>query len=327
MRARRQSARVSVGSSIERENRADGPRLADPEGLFQSAFDEAPVGIAVTSLEGRFLAVNRALCELTGRTSQQLLKSTIQEITHPDDVLGTVRDARRLLTGSVDAGRESEKRYLRPDGSIAWAMLRMTLVRDAEGEPLHLVSHLIDISDWRQAAGDAVSAMRRGNDLARVRDPLTGLRNHRDFREALEIEIERAARYDRILSLALFDVDDFTAANSERGRAHGDAILVAVAGVIEEVSRRPDLAARIGGDEFALILPETEGDGARRAAERVSERLAQLYDLDIGLSFGIAVWTNDLETGEELLWAAERAMDAGRRHRDLDESQLRIDSL
>ncbi len=297
---------MSVGNPVERSRHVEEPRLGDPGELFRSAFDNAPIGMALTATDGRFLAVNRAFCELTGRTPKELLKTSFQEITHPDDVLGTVRDARRMLTGE-EFGHEIEKRYLRPDGSIVWGLLRTALVRDASGDPIHFISHIVDITERKHAEDDVVSSARRLHDLA-ARDPLTGLRNHRDFREALVIEVERAARYHRQLSVAIFDVDAFSRMNAEGGRAHGDAVLKSIAGVIEQVSRRPDLAARIGGDEFGLILPETDAKGAARAAERVISRIAELYDLDVGLSYGVAARSAEEESAEELLWAAERSL-------------------
>ena len=115
--------------------------------------------------------------------------------------------------------------------------------------------------------------------------------------------------------------------NTERGRAHGDGVLPAVATVIEEVSRRPDLAARIGGDEFGLILPETDDTGAARAAERVSERVAELYDLEVAVSFGIAARSGALSTGDEVLWAAERELQASKPAPSPGAGQLRLESL
>jgi diguanylate cyclase (GGDEF)-like protein/PAS domain S-box-containing protein len=307
MDARRQSASHGADRPIEPTPPASVP--AEPGDLFRNAFEEAPVAIALAATDGHLLAVNRALCELVGRSPKQLLGGTLQDVTHPDDVLATVRAARRMITGDRTS-YEAEKRYLRPDGSVVWGLLRTSLVRDAHGDPSHFVSHITDISERKLAEGEASPAGRPHD--ATVRDPLTGARNHRDFREALEIEIERAARYDRELSLAVFDVDEFARLNTERGHAHGDAVLRSIAAVIEEVSRRPDLAARIGGDEFALILPETDAPGAARAARRVVERVWERYDLEVGISVGVATLAPDHAGADELLWEAERAAVAAR---------------
>ena len=314
-----------MGKPVEPARRPPTPERADPAELVSSAFEDAPIAIALTATDGRFVLVNRALCELCGRPATQLSAMTIQDITHPDDVLGAARAARRMLTGQ-EREHEAERRYLRPDGRIAWGHSRTALIRDKAGDPLHFVSHILDVTEHKHAGAEVFSAGPRLDTLA-VRDPLTGLRNHRDFRDALEGEIERAGRYERRLSLAIFDIDDFSLINTERGRAHGDGVLRAVATVIEEVSRRPDLAARIGGDEFGLILPETDDTGAARAAERVSERVAELYDLEVAVSFGIAARSGALSTGDEVLWAAERELQASKPAPSPGAGQLRLESL
>jgi diguanylate cyclase (GGDEF)-like protein/PAS domain S-box-containing protein len=266
--------------------------------------------MALTALDGSFMAVNHGLCELTGRSSEELLATTFQEVTHDDDLAATVRDARRMLAGErID--HEVEKRYLRPDGSVVWGLLRTALVRDGDGRPVHFISHVIDITERKQAEDDVLVSARRLHDLA-LRDPLTGLRNQRDFREALEIEVERASRYGRELSLVLIDIDDFARINGELGRAHGDSLLRSIAGVIEQVSRRPDLGARLGGDEFGLILPETDAAGAQRAAERLVAQIAALDGVEVAVSSGTASWSLAEKTTEGLLWAAEQSLVAAK---------------
>jgi diguanylate cyclase (GGDEF)-like protein len=108
-------------------------------------------------------------------------------------------------------------------------------------------------------------------DLARraSTDALTGLLNQGEFHRRLEDECARAARYRRPLSLALLDLDHFKAINDSRGHLVGDRVLQAVAGAIAPVVRPQDLLGRVGGEEFGLVLPETEADAAMAAAERV----------------------------------------------------------
>lgn len=123
--------------------------LAEAEERFRSAFDNAPIGMALVAPDGRWLKVNRSLCELTGYAETELLMGSFQAITHPDDL-----DADLALVEDVLAGRQRtyqmEKRYYRSDGRVIWVMLSVSLVRDASGEPLYFVSQIEDITDRKE---------------------------------------------------------------------------------------------------------------------------------------------------------------------------------
>jgi diguanylate cyclase (GGDEF)-like protein/putative nucleotidyltransferase with HDIG domain len=133
-------------------------------------------------------------------------------------------------------------------------------------------------------------------DLA-SRDPLTGLLNHREFHESVARELERCRRYGGRMSVALFDLDGFKAVNDVSGHAEGDRVLRQTAEVLSDSCRSSDVAFRIGGDEFALLLPETAAADASTVAERAASKL--------GSSFGVAVWPDDGPTKEGLLARAD----------------------
>lgn len=107
-------------------------------------------------------------------------------------------------------------------------------------------------------------------------DPLTGMANHRAFHERLAAEVSRARRHDRELSLALIDVDHFKQVNDSDGHAIGDQVLAEVAACLREDVRAEDVVARIGGDEFAVLMPETRREQALALAERARRRVGQL---------------------------------------------------
>jgi two-component system, cell cycle sensor histidine kinase and response regulator CckA len=123
--------------------------LALSEEQFRSAFDHAPIGMALVSREGRWLRVNEALCDIVGYSEQELLERNFQEITHPDDLDADVAHVRRLLAGEVRC-YEIEKRYLHRDGRLVWVLLSVSLVRDAQGGPLHFISQIQDVTERRQ---------------------------------------------------------------------------------------------------------------------------------------------------------------------------------
>ena len=139
------------------------------------------------------------------------------------------------------------------------------------------------------------------------RDALTGLPNRRAFEERLPTELARAARSERPLALVLLDLDGFKGVNDRLGHPAGDDVLRHVARILDE-ARAADECFRIGGDEFAILMPETEAIHARTAAERVANeiRSAHLGDGTIGASYGIAASTN--RDADTLFAAADRVL-------------------
>jgi diguanylate cyclase (GGDEF)-like protein len=156
-------------------------------------------------------------------------------------------------------------------------------------------------------------------------DPLTGLANHRAFHDRLRTEVERAQRYGRPLSLACLDVDGFKDVNDQFGHQVGDKVLRDVAERLNAVARAADLVARIGGDEFAILLPETTAE----AAEAVARRAHELIRVDLagpGPSITVSIGICDLEhasSADDLLsfadgalyWAKDHGRDAVWRYR------------
>ena len=149
-------------------------------------------------------------------------------------------------------------------------------------------------------------------------DPLTRVANRRGFERALALELERTHRYDRPCALVLVDLDDFKAVNDQFGHATGDAVLRTLAAVLRRCTRTVDLPARLGGEEFALLLPETDLAGAIRTAERVRRRLETTTTpvpggdpIVVTASLGVATGTRDV-TSDELLDRADVALYAAK---------------
>ncbi|MFL5918649.1 MAG: diguanylate cyclase [Gaiellaceae bacterium] len=147
-----------------------------------------------------------------------------------------------------------------------------------------------------------------------ITDDLTGLVNRRRFLEALDAEIERARRFDSPLTIVLADLDNFKQVNDEFGHHGGDVVLRAFADLIRSHVRDVDVSGRIGGEEFAIVLPETDCEGAARVAERMRHSLntvaisiAEERAIHVAASFGVAELTPD-QSGEELLRAADAAL-------------------
>jgi diguanylate cyclase (GGDEF)-like protein len=170
------------------------------------------------------------------------------------------------------------------------------------------------------AAGSALAlhAIRRQVDrlvaqlreLART-DPLTGLANRREFESHFETELSRARRSGAPFALALGDLDHFKRLNDAYGHGCGDDALRAVGRVLTESTRTTDLCARVGGEEFAIILPETAVDGALPVLDRVRARLAAVATPSgepLSISFGLVEFPGDGGSMRELMHAGDMAL-------------------
>ena len=149
-----------------------------------------------------------------------------------------------------------------------------------------------------------------------VTDELTGLANARAFRSILEREIERSRRFRSPLALVMVDLDDFKQVNDTHGHQQGDEVLASVASVLRDFSRDLDAPARYGGEELAVVLPQTDAEGAARLAERMREAVERLRvpsvdggaPLGVTASFGVASVPDSAGGREELVAAADAAL-------------------
>ena len=279
---------------------------------FRTAFEDAPIGMALVAPDGSFLRVNRTLCEITGYDESSLLELCFQEITHPDDLDADVEQVRRVLTGEIRT-YQMEKRYRRRDGQIVWAMLSVSLVRDRVQQPLYFVSQIEDISERKEAED-------RLQELA-DHDPLTGLVNRRRFSEELEREVARTRRHSSETAVLIIDLDWFKLINDSLGHRAGDDVLCAVARTLESRLRATDVLSRIGGDEFAVIAPTDGGEvAARKLASDLAEAIRTQTVVTSGTarhvtaSIGVALLNEHTATSaDDLLAAADGAMYSAKR--------------
>jgi len=147
-----------------------------------------------------------------------------------------------------------------------------------------------------------------------VTDGLTGLRNYRFFQQAISRETERAVRFGRPLGLLMLDLDHFKNVNDTHGHQVGDAVLIEIADRVRAEVREVDFVARYGGEEFAVVLPETDRQGAEHIAQRIGERIrgrplhASGVEVNVTVSIGVAVLPDDGTTPSALIRAADEAL-------------------
>jgi diguanylate cyclase (GGDEF)-like protein len=241
----------------------------------------------------------------------------------------TRRVLEQLTLETVDAddpeADEAEVELLRAEGSRGLIMLPLV----AKGEAIGLVEltfldrptdDVARITLARTMAHEGAMALENARlyETARNladRDPLTGFFNHRYLHERLAEEVVRAVRTRRQLSVIMLDLDDFKLVNDTFGHVFGDQVLVHVAERIRSSLRGSDVAARYGGDEFAVILPETDRAEAAVVAERIlgafaghSYGLGSRGDIPITASIGIATHPDDARTAAELIAIADQGL-------------------
>ncbi len=216
---------VGVQNDITERRRIEEV-LRESEERFRATFEHAAVGAAQVGIDGRWLRVNRRLCEIVGYTHDELLEITFADITHPDDVEADLEQARAVLRGESQL-YSTEKRYVRKDGSLVWVNLTVSLVREASGEPRYFISVIEDISERKRveeerdlllvrerlARAEAVDARRR---LALLAAAGPALSASLDYEETLR----RAAR------LLVPDLADWCLLDivEEDGRVHQLAV-------------------------------------------------------------------------------------------------------
>mgnify|MGYP001803170758 FL=1 len=132
--------------------------LLDSQELFRLAFNDAAIGMALVATNGQWLKVNRALCEIVGYSETDLLETTFQEITHPDDLEADLGYVRQMLAGEIRT-YQMEKRYFHSSGHIVWILLSVSLVRDKQEQPLYFISQIQDITPRKEAEAQLKSLL------------------------------------------------------------------------------------------------------------------------------------------------------------------------
>jgi diguanylate cyclase (GGDEF)-like protein/PAS domain S-box-containing protein len=401
--------------------------------LFETAFAYAPTGIALIALDGRWMKVNAAACQITGWAETELLQRNFRDFIHPDDADVDGPNMRALRAGQIK-GYRAEKRCLRRSGEQIWVLLSMALVRDPAGAPRHYIAQLEDITQSKRAqrqlqearaealaqrdhATAIISAMREGYALTvggeitavntalctltgftaeqlvgsappypfcppehreeseRLRremidhdggsyeltlmrcsgerfeaeitaqpahdgagntlgfvntvrdvsvqkrhqrelerlartDSLTGLANRHVLQAALDREAGRRSSDKGQLALVLLDLDHFKHINDDFGHPSGDAVLIEVARRLEQTVRTGEVLARVGGEEFAWLLPASNEEEAIAAADRAraaisSQPFGRAGTLTMSAGVGLMTTPSD---GDTLYRLADRAL-------------------
>jgi two-component system sensor histidine kinase UhpB len=155
---------LGSGEDITERKRAE-EALEENERRFRATFEQAAVGVAHVAPDGRFIRINQRFCDITGRTKEEMLECTFQDITHPDDLALDLDYVNQMLAGKI-SNYSMEKRYLRKDGSPVWIDLTVSLLREDSGEPKFFISVIEDITERKKARDKLVEYQEQLRSLA-----------------------------------------------------------------------------------------------------------------------------------------------------------------
>jgi diguanylate cyclase (GGDEF)-like protein/PAS domain S-box-containing protein len=285
-------------------NLHDITELREAHERFRSAFENAPIGMAMSDLEGRIIRANPAMGGIVGWTPDELVGMCVHDLTHPDEKVMSSTEMQRLVaSGSV--GYQIEKRYMHRAGHEVWVSASVSCVRDELGRPMYLIGQVEDITERR--------ALRERLAYAAIHDPLTSLPNRELFMDRLEVALRRADRGEHRVAVIFLDLDRFKLINDSLGHDVGDQVLSAVADRLSSVMRASDTLARFGGDEFTVLCDDvSHEEDSLEVGQRLMMAMAQPLALPSGevfvsLSVGIAL-SGDSESGATVLRNADIAM-------------------
>ncbi|MEU8029078.1 EAL domain-containing protein [Streptomyces sp. NPDC049099] len=274
------------------------------EARFRAVFEGAAIGIGIADLDGNVLQVNEALLRMFGQSGQALRGRRVQDWVHPEDAPQTWKLYDELVRGEREH-YHLEKAFNRPDGTVLWTNLTVSLLRDADGRPQYQLALMEDTTERR------LLNLRLRYEA--THDALTGLPNRTLFFERLEKVLN--AGEGQHFGLCYLDLDGFKTVNDSLGHAAGDRLLVEVADRLQSCATAPgEMVARLGGDEFVAL---TTGPGTARKVDELAERIMNALvtpisidgrDLMVRGSLGIVEGPAGERTAAEVLRSADITM-------------------
>lgn len=291
--------RVLNEKKLRDELREAKKALRHSQSLYRALVDNPAYGVYRCDATGELLDVNQALLTMLGYESKEQLLAG----NHKPGIIPSLPNGPPFGTLSPEKKQMGpvEQEWKRKDGTTLKVRLSGRGVHDDYG---NFAGHEIIAVD--------VTEQRTLEDQLRLQastDSLTGLANHRRLFDVLHAEICRSQRTDREFSLVLLDLDCLKKTNDQFGHLTGDRALCRLGQILRDCCRAIDTAARHGGDEFALVLPETSMPAATLVAHRICDLLAKDNEEPmLSVSVGVAGYPNDADTIGTLLYAADRAL-------------------
>ncbi|GAA2716699.1 putative bifunctional diguanylate cyclase/phosphodiesterase [Micromonospora olivasterospora] len=279
--------------------------LRDSEARFRAVFTGAAMGIGIAGVDGQILDVNQSFADMLGYSVEELRRTRVASLFHPDEAAAMWELHQELVEGTRDSARV-EMRYRRRDGAVVWADMAVSLIRHDDGRPRFTVAVIEDVTDRHE--------LQQRLRFQALHDPLTGLPNRTLFFETLGQVLGHAGPDDRI-GVCFLDLDGFKAVNDSLGHDLGDRLLTVIARRLAEcVAQHGHLVARMGGDEFVILVDGGEGlDDAVGVAEMALAAVSAPVhvggrQLAVSASVGIVECPAAETSASELMRAADTTL-------------------
>jgi diguanylate cyclase (GGDEF)-like protein/PAS domain S-box-containing protein len=300
---------LAVQAGIAIDNARMAERLGAGEKLFRWAFDGAGTGMALISTAegnyGRYVRVNPAFAHIVGRSAEEILTMTAQELTHPEDRDEDEQHLRALFAGSQQS-YQRDKRYLKGDGTPVWVSVTVAFAGSPDGSAQYAIGQVQDITERRAQQQDLFHRASH--------DPLTDLPNRIELTGRLQQAISAAVRTGRPGAVLFVDLDGFKDVNDQHGHLIGDQALTVVAARLAAAVRLGDMVVRLGGDEFLIVTDDLTSAGAGELADRLARAVAAPITLPgsdtltLTVSIGHTPIAPEYSDPNELIAAADHAM-------------------
>ena len=285
-------------------NRIERRNLRSEVELHAKLYETTTEGVLITGPDANIVATNKAFTVITGYTQNEVLGKNPRILSSGKHDKAFYKSLWSVLASKGNWKGEVVNR--RKDGGIYTEWLRISAVRDEQGDITNYVAIISDITSKKLSEEEL---HRRAH-----HDPLTGLSNRLSFNERLDQDLARARRHKTMLALLYIDLDNFKPINDTYNHQVGDLVLREVANRLQSVVREIDTVARIGGDEFVVILSEIDtADHINIVVAKIRNRLSDPFEyqgnmLQVGASIGISVFPDDAVDSQQLLAIADAAM-------------------
>ncbi len=266
-------ASIIIYKALTKEAQKSSEIPQDYNGYYKFAIDQHSI-VATTDIKGIIQDVNDKFCEISGYERDELIgqdhriiNSGIKDKTYWRDMYRTV------AKGNI---WKDEVRNQAKNGEYYWVDTTIIPLMNDKGKPESYISIRTDITKQKEIQKAFAKANKKLKKLTQI-DELTGIANRRSYEKQLEIEIQTAQRTHHPLSILVIDIDNFKAVNDNYGHDTGDVILRQVADSIKQtLTRTTDFVSRFGGEEFIVLMPSTDSEGASKVAERIRRNVTKI---------------------------------------------------